>query len=92
MDFSKVTTVLGLSGILCLVASTLYAATLNSDQKSHWYFDLGAGKSYDYAHSNSTLMETVSTGMTFETTASYSIPFFVAGIWLSRIPGFSVVT
>jgi opacity protein-like surface antigen len=92
MRFSKLMGVLGLGSVLCLASSTLYAAAPHSYQKPrccypslprHWYFDLGVGKSYDYASSNSFLVSPSVGGALdgiFKTASSYSTPFFLAGI------------
>lgn len=73
----------GLGGILCLVSSPIYAAPTSITQSHyfhlhHFYFDLGVGKSYDYARSNSFLESSDGTvSANFRTGSSYSTPFFL---------------
>lgn len=85
MNFSKLIRV-GLSGVLCLVSITLYAVP-TSYPNSHCYhphrlyFDLGVGKAYDYASSNSFLISPSRNVLgNLKTGNSYSTPFFFVGI------------
>lgn len=99
MNFSKIIRSV-LSGVLCLVASTLYAAP-TPYSKSHCYhphrlyFDLGVGKTYDYASSNSFLITPSGSALgNLKTGNSYSTPFFFVGIgyrWARDNPWFPSV-
>lgn len=73
--------------ILCLAPNILCAAALSSYSKSQChhphrlYFDLGVGKVYDYASSNSFLIGTNGNVLgNLKTGNSYSTPFFFVGI------------
>lgn len=76
----------GLGGILCLVSSSIYAAPTSTTQSHfhpyHFYFDLGVGKSYDYAQSNSVVhnFNPAKSDFFVKSSSSYSTPFFFAGI------------
>lgn len=75
----------GLSGFLCLVSGSLYAAPTSTAESHyfhphHFYFDLGVGKAYDYARSNSFLENNGEVLGNLRTGASYSTPFFFVGL------------
>jgi opacity protein-like surface antigen len=85
MNFSR-KVITGWISILCLVPNILHAAS-TSYSKSHChhphrlYFDLGVGKTYDYASSNSFLIGSNGNVLgNLKTGNSYSTPFFFVGI------------
>ncbi len=73
----------GLGGILCLFSGSLYAVPTSTAESHyfhphHFYFDLGVGKTYDYARSNSFLEGGgLDDSLRLRTGASYSTPFFL---------------
>lgn len=85
MNFSKMIR-MSLSAVLCLVTSTLYAAStpyskFHCHHPHRLYFDLGVGKVYDYASSNSFLIGSSGNVLgNLKTGNSYSTPFFFVGI------------
>ncbi len=95
MQLSRVIAALGLSGVLCLVSCPLYAVRTGiipprCYHPHHFYFDLGVGKTYDYARSNSFLESPSGTLLgNLRTGNSYSTPFFFVGIgyrWAQNYP------
>ncbi|MES2998946.1 MAG: hypothetical protein V4700_06480 [Pseudomonadota bacterium] len=92
MHFTRMVT---LAGIIGLTSNVVYAETTSTTQSychpHRFYFDLGVGKTYDYARSNSFLESPNGTTVlgNLRTGNSYSTPFFFVGIgyrWSQEYP------